>query len=50
MLQFDPAKRVTAAQALKHPWFEPLLKEQQAAAQAAATSNPRGKAGTDKHH
>jgi serine/threonine protein kinase len=27
LLQFDPAKRLTAAQALKHPFFEPFLKE-----------------------
>eukprot|EP01122_Echinamoeba_exundans_P008133 TRINITY_DN2640_c0_g1_i2.p1 TRINITY_DN2640_c0_g1~~TRINITY_DN2640_c0_g1_i2.p1 ORF type:complete len:218 (-),score=38.59 TRINITY_DN2640_c0_g1_i2:89-742(-) len=29
MLQFDPAKRLTAAQALKHPFFEPFLKERE---------------------
>jgi serine/threonine protein kinase len=52
MLQFDPAKRQTAAHLLKHAWFEPYLKEQQAAQAAVHVApNPRsGKSSTDKHH
>ncbi|PNH05286.1 Cyclin-dependent kinase 1 [Tetrabaena socialis] len=36
MLTYDPARRITAAQALQHPWFDDVRAAEQQAAEAAA--------------
>ena len=38
MLQYDPAKRISADQALKHPYFYDLKEKKSAAASATASS------------
>jgi len=54
LLQYDPSKRLTAAQAMKHPWFEPLLKEKEKESKESPAAQPTSVkvkvTSPDKHH
>lgn len=40
MLEYDPAKRITLEEALKHPFFFPLKQERRALSPAAEQADP----------
>jgi len=48
MLQYAPAKRITAAAALKHPYFESYLKEKEEEAKKKSSSSNSASASTAK--
>ena len=50
MLEADPAKRITAAQALKHPFLEPVMKPEQNALEENIDENDDHSDLTDRIH
>jgi len=52
MLEYDPRRRATAEQCLRHPWLQARQRPESAAVPAAASTNPGSPtaAGLDQQH